>query len=345
MSRNFFLLPMACLRSITKGPRIFLRLLTSTWKLDKCRIFLDMSFPVGTSVNEGIDKDSVAVELAYPTVDAFASMVKMVGPRALMYKWDLCRAYRQIWTDPFDVPYQKFYWQGGFYFDTVLVMGCTSSAYICQRVTTALAHIHKSWGALCTNYLDDFIGVASPQIEPTGISTNWGGCLRMLKSGNRNIRHAPPSSSMVVLRILFNTIDMTISIAPDRVHEIQHKIDTWHNKTLMSCKQLESLVSKLQFASQVVRASQVFLARLLDELQGSPKKGYFPVSDHIFQDLRWWDTIMPILNGTMSIYLDVFFKPVALIDSDATLAGAGGLCKGIIFMPSFLRSSLMKLMS
>ena len=123
---------------------------------------------MGTSVNDGIYKDKylgVAVELAYLTVDVFASMVKMVVSRALMYKWDLCRAYRQIWTDHFDVHYQGFYWQGVFYFDTVLVMGCTSSAYICQRVTTALARIHNSWGATCTNYLDDFIGVLGfPQI-------------------------------------------------------------------------------------------------------------------------------------------------------------------------------------
>ena len=132
---------------------------------------------------------------------------------------------------------------------------------------------------------------------------------------------------MVILGIPFNTTNMTISIASDRVHEIQHEIDTWHNKTLMSCKQLESLISKLQFASQVVRAGWVFLARLLDELPGSPKKDYFPVPDHIFLDLRWWDTIMPILNGTMSIYLDVFFKPGALIDTDATLVGAGSVCR------------------
>ena len=128
---------------------------------------------------------------------------------------------------------------------------------------------------------------------------------------------------------------MTISIALDRVHEIQHEIDTWHDKTLMSHKQLESLISKLQFAFQVVRAGQVFLARLLDELWGSPKKGYFPVPDHIFQDLSLWDTIMPILNDTMSIYLDVFFEPRPLIDTDATLVGAGGVCKGHFFHAQF----------
>ena len=48
---------------------------------------------------------------------------------------------------------------------------------------------------------------------------------------------------------------------------------------------------------------------------------------------------MPILNGTKSIYLDVFFKPGALIDTDATLVGAGGVCKGFSFhipFPTFI---------
>ena len=91
---------------------------------------------------------------------------------------------------------------------------------------------------------------------------------------------------MVVLGILFNANDMTISITPDRVLEIQQEIEAWCDKTSMSHKQLESLICKLQFASQVFRAGQVFLARLLDELRGSPKKGHFTVPDHIFQDLK-----------------------------------------------------------
>ena len=57
------------------------------WNSDEHRVILNMSFPMGTSVNDGIDKDKylgVAVELACLTVDAFASTVKMVGPKALM---------------------------------------------------------------------------------------------------------------------------------------------------------------------------------------------------------------------------------------------------------------------
>ena len=81
------------------------------WDSDERRVILNMSFPSGHSVNDGIDKDhylGVSIDLTYPTINSF-------------------RAYHQIWTDPFDVPYQGFFWQGAFHFDTVLVMGCTSN--------------------------------------------------------------------------------------------------------------------------------------------------------------------------------------------------------------------------
>ena len=183
-------------------------------------------------------------------------MVKAVGTGALMYKRDLHRAYHQIWTDPFDVPFQGFFWQGALYFDTVLVTGCTSSAYICQQVTSTLAHIHNSWGALCTNYLDDFIGVApAEKAEKDFHKLSW--LLQDIGVWESEHKACPPSSLIVVLGIMFNTIEL----------------DSWHNRAKMSHKQLESLIGELQFTSQVIRAGHIFLACLLDELRGSPKQG------------------------------------------------------------------------
>ena len=168
----------------------------------------------------------MAIDLTHPTIDSFATIVKAVGPGALMYKRDLHRAYHQVWTDPFDVPYQGFFWQGAFYFDMVLVMGCTSSAYICQRIMSALAHIHNSWGALSTNYLGDFIGVASPDKADRDFH-KLGWLLQDIGIWESDHKACPPSSLMVMLGIMFNTIDMTISVAPDQVDEIQAVIDSW----------------------------------------------------------------------------------------------------------------------
>ena len=80
---------------------------------DECRVILDMSFPIGSSVNDGIEKDrylGVFIDLAYPTINSFTTMVKAIWSGALMYKCDLHRAYRKIWNNPFDVPYQGFFW-------------------------------------------------------------------------------------------------------------------------------------------------------------------------------------------------------------------------------------------
>ena len=126
-------------------------------------------------------------------------------------------------------------------------------------------------GALSTNYPDDFLGVASPEkVHRHFCKLGW--LLQDISVWELEHKACPPSSLTVMLGILFNTIYMTISIAPDRVTEIQQEIEAWHDKTTMSHKQLESLIGKLQFASQVIRAGWVFLARLLDELS---QKGSF----------------------------------------------------------------------
>ena len=218
-------------------------------------------------------------------------------------------------------------------------MGCTSSAYICQQVTPAIAHIHNSWGALCTNYLNDFIGVAPPdKVEWDLHKLGW--LLQDIGVWESEHKACPPSSLMVVLGIMFNTIDMTIYIAPEQVEEIQAELDTWHNRAKMSCKQLESLIGKLQFASQVIRAGCVFLAHLLDEVWGSQNWGYMPVPAPILWNLKWWQLIMQILNCTKSIYLDIFSEPSTLIDTDATLVGCVRVTTSI---PPFLNLSYSKL--
>ena len=119
-------------------------------------------------------------------------------------------------------------------------MGCTSSAYICQQVTSALAHIYNSWGALCTNYLEDFIGVAPPPEKAEKDFWKLGWLLQDIIVWESEHKACPPSSVLVVLGILFNTINRTILISPDRVDEIQAELDAWHSRAKMSHKQLES---------------------------------------------------------------------------------------------------------
>ena len=111
------------------------------------RIILDLSWPLDTSVNAGIDKplqEGVEFSLTYPTVDHIASLIAQKGPGCLIYKCDLHKAYRQFYIDPYDFPLLGFHWNGCYYFDVVLPMGLRSASMACQRITSGISYI-CSW--------------------------------------------------------------------------------------------------------------------------------------------------------------------------------------------------------
>ena len=102
---------------------------------DERRFILDLSWPAGSSVNDGISKDfflGEPVELTYPTVDDIAARIVQLGPGWLLLKRDLKRAYRQLPVDPFDYPLLGYSWRDKLFFDVRLPMGLRSTARACQ---------------------------------------------------------------------------------------------------------------------------------------------------------------------------------------------------------------------
>jgi len=136
---------------------------------DERRIIVDLSWPPGLSVNDGISREEYLdedISLTYPTVDSICDLIEQCGPECLIYKRDLKRAYRQFPVDPFDYPLLCYQWRDQLYCDVVLPMGLRSAAMACQRVTNAVSYICHEHGFNVLNYLDDFIGV-----EPASSAT------------------------------------------------------------------------------------------------------------------------------------------------------------------------------
>ena len=129
---------------------------------DERRVIVDLSWPIGYGVNDGIDSDLYLGEpsdLHFPTTDDIIEMIQRNGPGCLIYKRDLRRAYRQFPVDPADYKYLGYCWKDKFYFDTRLAMGQRTSALACQRSTRPLTYIMNTKGFCVAVYLDDFIGV------------------------------------------------------------------------------------------------------------------------------------------------------------------------------------------
>ena len=95
------------------------------------RVIVDLSWPCGSLVYDGIPFGYFLRELLesiYPTIDAIASAIALLGWGCMLYKRDLRKAHCQFPIYPYDYHLLGYTWNGQFYFDTVLTMGLRSAA-------------------------------------------------------------------------------------------------------------------------------------------------------------------------------------------------------------------------
>ena len=73
----------------------------------KNRIIVDLSFPLGKSVNSGIKKGfylGKSFNFSLPSVSMLTDQLIQLGPQAWIWGADLARAYRQLRVCPLSAP-------------------------------------------------------------------------------------------------------------------------------------------------------------------------------------------------------------------------------------------------
>ena len=110
-----------------------------------------LSYPAGSSVNDGIPKELATVR--YATIDDAIRLIKSLGKGCFLAKTDI---------SPNDFPLLGMEWQGKFYFDKCLPMACSSSCNIFETFSTALEWIamNKLNASAVIHILDDFLFIA-----------------------------------------------------------------------------------------------------------------------------------------------------------------------------------------
>ena len=306
------------------------------------RIILDLSFPPQSGVNEGIPSDTFLgklYKLSLPGVYEFIEAIHRHGPGCFLYKRDLSRAFRQFMADPADWNKLGFEWQGKLFFDRALAMGLRTACIGCQRATNVIKFIAEKEGCDISNYLDDFGGADEP--VQAWLAFNYlGWLLKFLNIDESVAKACEPSTAMVHLGILFDTIKMTMEVTPERVADILRELGVWREKHAASRKELQSLLGKLLFISKCVRQSRVFLSRLLNLLRGTPARGSILISEEARADIKWFATFLPTFNGVSLIPDSNWSEPDAILASDACLVGCGATCGQQCFSKPFLAEVL-----
>ena len=298
---------------------------------ENSRVILDLSFPVGQSVNDGVSKDKYLdtyFELNYPSVDTIVNSLKSLGSKALLYKIDISRAFRHIRIDPGDLDLLGIQHENLF-IDRTLPFGFRHGSVFFQRCTDAIRYIMKNKYKFpyLYNYIDDLVYTGLPQDIHQSYSTLLG-LLQELGLEISQSKLIAPTSCAVCLGIEINTVTKTLKIPSEKLQEIQQICSNFVFKSKVTKNQFQSLLGSLLYITKCVQPARFFLNRMLQLLRDNTTKPVITLDERFYKDLNWFNTFLSQYNGV------TFYdrqKPQHTVHLDACLTGFGGSFNNMVY--------------
>lgn len=288
------------------------------------RIIVDLSFPIGASVNDGIDPlDHLGKDITYslPTIMDLITQIQIQGKGCFLWKADLTRAYRQLRSDPADAPLLGIKVDGKIYLDRCPPFGCRSSASICQRVANSLVYMMANQGHYMIAYLDDFGGCHTSKEAAYDAYNRFKTLAHELGLQLAAHKCYPPATSMEWLGYDVNTITMTVTIPKQKMKEILQECELWLKRNHATKKMIQQIAGKLIFLCNCVQQGRKFMARILATLRNMKDRQWTTLNHDFKADLMWFCQYAAQANG---ILLCAPHKDQFHIECDSSLFGAGG---------------------
>ena len=269
---------------------------------DRRRVIIDLSWPLGASVNAGIDKTSYLdspFSLIFPTVDDITDQLTRLGRGALLFKVDISRAFRHIKVDPRDYDLLGLQWQG-FYVDTCVPFGTRHGSQIFQRLSDGIRFIMRQKGFQMIDYIDDYVGVGVPSVT----WASYEALLALMAQLGLTIsdkKLVPPATCVTCLGVMIDTVQGTIAIPPEKLATNLNEVHQWLHRDVASKRQLQSILGLLLYVHKCVRPARVFLNGMLDLLKSAHGRQKILLTPDFKRDLRWFAKFLPTYNG-ISLY-------------------------------------------
>ena len=211
--------------------------------------------------------------------------------------------------------------RGKLYLDLSLPFGFHLGAFFFSKISDSVRYIMNMNGHnALMNYIDDPIYCGLPST----INTSYQFLLDLFQELALDISYkklCPPSTKVVCLGILFDTIKGTIAIPEVKLKEICKVCNTWSDKTIVTKSELQSLLGLLLYITKCVKPARFFLNCLLQLLRDNLDQTYIRLSPEFFRDLAWYQVFLTSYNGVSFYYQPPISKSIFL---DASLEGLGG---------------------
>lgn len=289
------------------------------------RVIIDLSFPEGKAVNDGINKETAPdyIEYNLPRLYDFTDNL-LNTPKAFMWKCDLRRAYRQMRLCPLSYPLLGIIHAGKYYIDICPSFGCRTSGGAQQRASSAVCFIFKQQtGADILAYVDDFISYAPTREKAQHEFKIFHQICELLGLQLSPEKSVPPCQNIDWLGFNVDSISMTVTIPEKKLCNVLTECQLWLMKKVANKKQLQSLAGRLIHISQAIPPARRFMSRILTALRDA-NTGPVVLSDEFKLDIKWFIQFAAMTNGVRLIkpVLNVFE-----IECDSSLLGGGAYAK------------------
>ena len=121
------------------------------------RLITHLSYPKDNNVNYFIDEQPCIVK--YASFDKVLDMISSLGRSTQLGKIDISQAFRLLIVNPADFDLLGIKFDGKYYIDKCLPIGCSISCALFENCSTFLHWVAEIKAGLSTldHYLDDFI--------------------------------------------------------------------------------------------------------------------------------------------------------------------------------------------
>ncbi|XP_070546909.1 uncharacterized protein [Ptychodera flava] len=133
-----------------------------------------------------------------------------------------------------------------------------------------------------------------------------------------------PTLRLTFLGIEINAHNQTLSLDSSKLQDLSNLLTCWLPKRQATKREHQQLVSKLNWAAQVIRGGRTFLRRLIDLTNSvSRQSHHIRLSKQSQPDFSWWANLSKSFNGT-AFFIEETPLPQQIFTTDAcSTAGAG----------------------
>lgn len=227
------------------------------------------SYPKGASLNDGIPEHLCSVR--YTSFDQAVSVVHDCGVGAGMAKCDIKSAFCLLPVHHDDFELLGFAFQGEFYKDRVLPIGCSVSCAAFVKLSSFLEwSLRQKTGFIHTaHYLDDFL-LVGPISSGQCAQLLWG-FLDLAMELNVPLAHEKTEGPVQVLTFLgveLDTVQQMSRLPEAKLLALRDMIRSFRGRRKATLRELQHLIGHLNFTCKVVSPGRAFLRRQCDATRG-----------------------------------------------------------------------------